>query len=72
MKDAGAGRTQALLEHRYPLSIYALLSGGEKLKVVDGEDPALATKPSELEQWGFVLYAKFRLSRPKALRRGGS
>lgn len=63
---AGAGRTQALLERRYPLSIYALLSGGEKLKIVDGEDPALATKPSELEQWGFVLYAKLRLSRPKA------
>ena len=64
-QKAEADKTLALLKRRYPLTIYGLLTK-QPLKVLDGEDPALALGPSELEQWGFVQYARLRLSRPRA------
>ena len=48
-----------------PLTVYAFMTK-QPFKLVDGENPALATKPSELEQWGFVLYARLKLSQPNA------
>ena len=60
-----ADRTLALLKRKYPLTIYGLLTK-QPLKIIDGENPALSLGPSELEQWGFVQYARLRLARPKA------
>ena len=62
---AEADRNLALLKRKYPLTLYSFLAGGS-VKIVDGENPALVGKQSELERWGFVLYARLRLQRPKA------
>ena len=37
-----------------------------KIKIIDGDNPAMSIKPSELETWGFIYYARLKLSRPKA------
>ncbi|PKL02890.1 MAG: hypothetical protein CVV55_02140 [Synergistetes bacterium HGW-Synergistetes-2] len=43
----------------HPLSIYAFLSGGEKLDIQAGDPPSLSSRqPSELEKWGFVSHAR--------------
>ncbi|MBQ9564035.1 MAG: transglycosylase SLT domain-containing protein [Synergistaceae bacterium] len=67
-QGAEAEKTLALLTRKYPLSIYGLLTKPD-VKIVDGDNPALALKPSELEQWGFIHYARLKLSRPKATAR---
>lgn len=55
-----AAREKILKDH--PLSIYAFISGGEKLSIVP-ELPQFLTgdSPSELEQWGFIVYARWKL-----------
>ena len=63
-KQASAN-TLALLKRKYPLTIYALMSG-QKLNIVNGTNPNLTMKATELEQWGFMYHAYLRLSRPKA------
>ncbi|MBQ6417649.1 MAG: lytic transglycosylase domain-containing protein [Synergistaceae bacterium] len=63
-----AANTLALLKRKYPLTIYAFLTG-QKLNIVNGTNPNLALKETELEQWGFVYHAYLRLSRPKASTR---
>jgi len=53
---------QSIRKH-YPLSIYAFLSGGEKLDIVPAVPPAFASgTPSELEKWGFIIYARRTLA----------
>ena len=43
----------------HPLSIYAFLSGGEKLDIQPGDPPDFtSSKPTELEKWGFVSHAR--------------
>ncbi|MCR5347403.1 MAG: lytic transglycosylase domain-containing protein [Fretibacterium sp.] len=64
-QKAEANKTLALLKRRYPLTVYGLLTK-QPLKIVNGDNPALALPPSELEQWGFLHYARLKLSRPKA------
>lgn len=52
---------QKLLKN-HPLSIYAFLSGGEKLDITPEVPPMLAGGgPSELEEWGFIVYARWKL-----------
>lgn len=65
-QDADA--TLALLRRKYPLTIYGILSGA-KINIVDGTNPNLTIKPSELEEFGFINHAYLRLSRPKAAAR---
>ena len=63
VKDADS--TLALLKRKYPLTIYGLLSGA-KINIVDGTNPDLTLKPTELEEFGFITNAYIKLSRPKA------
>ena len=63
-----AANTLALLKRKYPLTIYAFLTG-QKLNIVNGTNPDLTLKETELEQWGFVYHAYLKLSRPKASTR---
>ncbi|MBQ7544071.1 MAG: lytic transglycosylase domain-containing protein [Synergistaceae bacterium] len=63
-----ADATLALLRRKYPLTIYGLISGAE-IRIVDGLNPDLNLKPSELEEFGFINNAYIRLSRPKASTR---
>lgn len=60
-----ADKTLSLLCRKYPLTIYGLVAKAP-IKIVDGNNPALNLKPSELEQWGFIYHAYLKLSRPKA------
>ncbi|MCR4818451.1 MAG: transglycosylase SLT domain-containing protein [Fretibacterium sp.] len=64
-RKAEADKTLALLKRKYPLTIYGLLTK-QNLKIVDGDNPALALPPTELEKWGFIQYARLKLSRPRA------
>ncbi|MBR1603790.1 MAG: transglycosylase SLT domain-containing protein [Synergistaceae bacterium] len=61
-----AEKTLNILKKRYPLSIYGLLALNNKIKIIDGDNPAMSIKPSELETWGFIEHARLKLSRPKA------
>lgn len=63
-----ANSTLALLKRKYPLTIYGLLSGAE-IRIVNGTNPDLTMKPSELEEYGFISSAYVKLSRPKASTR---
>ncbi len=63
-----SANTLALLRRKYPLTIYGILSDAP-IKIIDGTNPNLTLKPSELEQWGFINHAYLRLSRPKATTR---
>jgi soluble lytic murein transglycosylase len=59
-----AKRTASLekIRKNYPLSIYAFISGGEKLPIVPGiPGPLAGDKPSDLERWGFITYARWHL-----------
>ena len=67
-QDKASANTLALLKRKYPLTIYAFLTG-QKLRIVDGTNPNLTLKPTELEQWGFIHHAYLKLSRPKASTR---
>ena len=63
-----ANATLALLRRKYPLTIYGLLSGPD-IKIVDGTNPDLTLRPTELEEFGFISNAYIKLSRPKASTR---
>ena len=63
-----ANDTLALLKRKYPLTIYGLLSGAE-LRIVDGTNPNLTLRPTDLEEFGFIYHAYLRLSRPNASTR---
>ena len=67
-QNQASANTLALLKRKYPLTIYAFLTG-QKLRIVDGTNPNLTLKPTELEQWGFIHHAYLKLSRPKASTR---
>ena len=47
------------------MTIYALLIN-PKPKIINGTNPNLTLKASELENWGFINHAYLKLSRPKA------
>ncbi len=50
------------IRKNHPLSIYAFLSGGDKLSIVpDVPRPLAQDSPSDLEQWGFITYARWHL-----------
>ena len=64
-QDKEAKKTLDLLTRKYPLTIYALLIN-PKPKIINGTNPNLTLKASELENWGFINHAYLKLSRPKA------
>ena len=63
-----ANATLALLRRKYPLTIYGLLSGPD-IRIVDGTNPDLTLRATELEEFGFISNAYIKLSRPKASTR---
>lgn len=63
-----AEKTMNTLKNKYPLTIYALLAN-KNLKIINGTNPNLTLKPTELEQYGFINHAYLKLSRPKASTR---
>ena len=63
-----AQNTLNTLKNKYPLTIYGLLINPNP-KILNGTNPNLNLKPSELEEWGFINHAYLRLSRPKATAR---
>ncbi|MDR2176353.1 MAG: transglycosylase SLT domain-containing protein [Synergistaceae bacterium] len=63
---AEAEKTHTRLTRGHPLSCYAFLARPGAPELRDGDPPNLASAPSRLEEWGFVLYAKLRMQRPKA------
>ncbi|MBR4196574.1 MAG: transglycosylase SLT domain-containing protein [Synergistaceae bacterium] len=67
-QNQAAANTLALLKRKYPLTIYALITG-QKLNIISGTNPNLTLKPTELEQWGYIYHAYLKLSRPKASTR---
>ena len=67
-QDQASANTLSLLKRKYPLTIYAFLTG-QKLNIINGTNPNLTLKPTELEQWGFIHHAYLKLSRPKASTR---
>lgn len=67
-QDKAAQNTLNTLKNKYPLTIYGLIINPEP-KILDGTNPNLTLKPSELEEWGFINHAYLKLSRPKASAR---
>lgn len=67
-QPAEADATLALLKRKYPLTIYGILSGAP-IKIIDGTNPKLTLKPTELEEFGFISNAYVKLTRPKASTR---
>ena len=67
-QNQASSNTLALLKRKYPLTIYAFLTG-QKPNIVNGTNPNLTQKPTELEQWGYIYHAYLKLSRPKASTR---
>jgi soluble lytic murein transglycosylase len=65
-KTAEAEKTYARLLRNHPLSYYAFLAKPGTLELLDGNPPGLTSAPTQLEEWGFVLYAKLRMQRPDA------
>ena len=63
-----AENTTALLRRKYPLTIYGILSDAP-IKIVNGTNPNLTMRPTELEEFGFMYHAYLKLSRPKASTR---
>lgn len=61
-----AEKTLNNLTRNHPLSIYTFLASPGKIKLLEGDHPELTSKPDLLEEWGFVVYAKLRMQRPKA------
>ncbi|MDR3231335.1 MAG: tetratricopeptide repeat protein, partial [Synergistaceae bacterium] len=64
-----ADRTLDALTRNYPLSLYTFLARPGAITLLDGDPPALSSKPGVLEQWGFVYYAKLRMQRSGASAR---
>ena len=60
-----AERTLAILKRKYSLTIYGLLSE-PSIRIINGTNPNLTLRPTELEQWGFIYHAYMKLSHPKA------
>jgi soluble lytic murein transglycosylase len=60
-----AEKTHAELTRSYPLSYYTFLIQ-PSVNMVEGDPPRLKSKPSLLEEWGFVYYAKLKMQAPKA------
>lgn len=60
-----AERTLAILRRKYSLTIYGLLSE-PSIRIINGTNPNLTLRPSELEQWGFIYHAYMKLKHPKA------
>lgn len=60
-----AERTLAILRRKYSLTIYGLLSD-PPIRIINGTNPNLTLRPSELEQWGFIYHAYLKLTHPKA------
>ena len=67
-QNQAAQNTLNTLKNKYPLTIYGLLIN-PKPKILDGTNPNLNIKPSELEEWGFINHAYLKLSGPKASAR---
>ena len=67
-QNQAAQNTLNTLKNKYPLTIYGLLVNPTP-KILNGSNPNLTLKPSELEQWGFINHAYLKLSRPKASAR---
>ncbi|MBR6900590.1 MAG: lytic transglycosylase domain-containing protein, partial [Synergistaceae bacterium] len=67
-QNKAAQKTLNTLKNKYPLTIYGLLVNPTP-KILNGSNPNLTLKPSELEQWGFINHAYLKLSRPKASAR---
>jgi soluble lytic murein transglycosylase len=61
-----AEKTYSALVRGHPLSCYAFLAKPGAIGLLDGDPPALSSKPTLLEEWGFVYYAKLKMQRPKA------
>ncbi len=61
-----SGKTLKTLARNHPLSIYTFMSSPEAIKILPGGDPSLKSSPIELEHWGFIVYARLKLSRPGA------
>ncbi len=60
-----AERTLAILRRKFSLTIYGLLSE-PKIRIINGTNPNLTLKPTELEQYGFIYHAYLKLTHPKA------
>jgi soluble lytic murein transglycosylase len=58
-------KTYSDLLRNYPLSCYAFLAKPGSIKLREGDPPALASKPTLLEEWGFVYYARLKMQRLK-------
>ena len=63
-----ADATLSLLKRKYPLTYYGLISGAQ-INIVEGTNPDLTLRPTELEEFGFISNAYIKLSRPKASTR---
>ncbi|MDR1621650.1 MAG: transglycosylase SLT domain-containing protein [Synergistaceae bacterium] len=61
-----AEKTYSTLARSHPLSCYTFLAKPDAVVLKDGDPPGLGSKPTLLEQWGFVYYAKLKMQRPKA------
>ncbi len=68
-KSAEAEKTLDSLARNHPLSVYTFMARPGTVKLLGGENPSLASKPGELELWGFLLYARLRLQGPEASAR---
>ena len=68
-KAAEAEKTLDTLARSHPLSLYTFMARPGAVKILEGENPSLTSKPSELELWGFVLYARLKLQAPGASAR---
>jgi soluble lytic murein transglycosylase len=60
-----AEKTYSALIRSHPLSCYTFLVKPDAIGLRDEDPPELASKPTLLEQWGFVYYAKLKMQRPK-------
>ncbi|MCL2010154.1 MAG: transglycosylase SLT domain-containing protein [Synergistaceae bacterium] len=61
-----ADKTYSTLVRRHPLSYYTFMARPGAIKLHDGVPSGLASNLTLLENWGFVLYAKLNMQRPKA------
>lgn len=68
-KPAEAEKTWDTLARNHPLSLYTFIARPGVLRLLNGENPSLASKPGELESWGFLLYARLKLQAPGASAR---
>ncbi|MDR2529051.1 MAG: transglycosylase SLT domain-containing protein [Synergistaceae bacterium] len=64
-REKEAEKAYAELARNYPLSYYAFLIR-PSVDMVEGDPPRLVSKPSLLEQWGFIYYAKLKMQASKA------